>query len=310
MTRGVAMLLIGWCVGGAAAQTDAIPWRTEPQQAVAEAQRTLRPLMVYVLASNKDRDNNIEREQKRALADPRVLRQAQNFIPLRLSRSVHRDVLKDFGLPESANMQVSFVAPDGQVLGDLSAGGVGQPDSLAAKMAAAFDVYRKKLYDERVKPALTATDAKPADINTALRMALEFRMASAEADVIALLDQPRLDATGRSTVLDLLAALSSDTAVDKLIALTRAGDARAAAALEKCTPAAAERIFAQLNAETEPFEYPLYKAVTKICGIRNVKAARYFEKAKPRLKEQELERVGKLVEQAVQRWKEENDAAR
>ncbi len=310
MPRGVAMLLIGLSVGGVAAQTDAIPWRTEPQQAVAEAQRTMRPLMVYVLASSKDRDNNIEREHKRAFADPRVLRQAQNFIPLRLSRSVHRDVLKDFGLSESANMQMSFVAPDGQVLGDLSAGGVGQPDSLAAKLAAAFDAYRKKLYDERVKPALTATDTKPADINAALQMALEFRLAAAEADVIALLDQPRLDAAGRSTAFDLLAALSSNTAVDKLIELTRAGDTRAAAALEKCAPPAAERIFAQLNAETEPFEYPLYKAVTKICGIRNVKVARYFEKAKPRLKQQELERVGKLVEQAVQRWKEENDAAR
>lgn len=310
MIRAVALMLIGLSVGVAAAQTDAIPWRTDPQQAVAEAQRTMRPLMVYVLAASRDRDNNVEREQRRALADPRVLRQAQNFVPLRLSRSVHRDVLKDFGLPESANMQMSFVAPDGQVLGDLSAGGVGQPDSLARKLALTFDVFRKKIYDERVKPVLTAADAQPADVTAALRIVVQFRIAAAEADLMTLLDQPQLDAAGRATAYEALAALSTPGAVDKLIELTRAGDTRAAASLEKCTPAAAERVFAQLDPNADPFEYALYKAVTQICGIRNAKAERYFERAKPRMKEQELERVGKLVEQAAQRWREMNDAPR
>jgi hypothetical protein len=285
-------------------QESPIPWRTDPQQAVREAQASKRPLMVYVLASTKDRDNDVEREQKQALSSPRVLRLAQRFVPLRLSRSMHRDLLKGFGLPESANMMMSFVTPNGEVLGTLGAGGVAQVDSLAQKLAGAFDVYTKQLLDTEVKPKLANPEAKPAELKQALGLVQEFSIAAADEELIKLLERPRLDSSVRVMVCDTLAGLSTKTAINNLLELYRGGDASAAKALEKCTPAGAELLLSELNAEAEPFDYSLYKAVTQSCGIRNIKPARFFEKGSAKLKEQELDRIRKLVHDAAQRWKE------
>ncbi len=119
MARKLASLVLLLTAPLTLAQCDEIPWRTDPRQAVSEAQRTLRPIMVYVLAGSEDRDNNLQNAPRWALADPRVVPLAQRFIPLRLSRSADRDVLRDFGLSETANMMMSFVTPDGKHLGDL-----------------------------------------------------------------------------------------------------------------------------------------------------------------------------------------------
>ncbi|HQL53377.1 MAG TPA: hypothetical protein PLQ87_01615, partial [Phycisphaerae bacterium] len=73
MPKFVLLLTLWLGMGVAAAQESVIQWMTEPQPAIAEARRSYRPLMVYVLASSKDRDDKLENEQRRALSDPRVL---------------------------------------------------------------------------------------------------------------------------------------------------------------------------------------------------------------------------------------------
>jgi hypothetical protein len=269
MTRASAVLVLLLGAAPAFAQQDTIPWLTEPQQAVNEAKRSLRPLMVYVLASNKYRDDKLDHLQKAALEDPRVVRLSRQFVPLRLSRSINRDVLGSFGLSESANMEMSFVTPDGPVLGD--------------------------------------TEAKPPALKRAVQLVGYFRLTAADQGLIELLDRPRLDRTLRGEVYDTLAALSTKTAIDKLFELAVAEDSRAAKALEKCTPLGAEHLLDQLSADD--FNYGVYKTVTQACDIRNVKSAKFFENAKPRLKQEEVDRVTKLVREAAQRWKQQNDEA-
>mgnify|MGYP000036673099 CR=1 FL=1 len=306
----MAMLALLWAAPLLVAQTDAIPWRTDPRQAVTEAQRSGRPLMVYVLAGNKDRDNDLEREHRRALSDPRVVNQARQFVPLRLSRSVHRDVLPDFKLPQSANMQMSFLTPDGELLGDLGAGGIGQPDSLARKLALVMNVYRSKLLETRIKPVLSAPAPSAAELQQALQLVVEFRIAAADVELIKVLDERQVEAGARSNIYETLATLSTPKAVAKLLELSRSGDARATQALDKCTPAGAELILAELHADAEPFEYALYKSVTRICNVRNVKPQRYFEKASVERRQEELDRITPLVRSAAQRWRELNDEPR
>lgn len=309
MSRFLTLGLLLVTPGIALAQ-QGITWRTDPQPAVREAKATKRPLMVYVLAATRDRDDDVERGQRRALQDPRVLRLSRRFVPLRLSRSQHRDVLADFGLPQHANMMISFVSPDGKQLGQIGAGGVAQADSLVQKMVRVFEVYQKQLFDEEVRPTLKDQKAKPADVQRALALTREFRLTVADQAVVELLERPRLSAVLRKDAYRTLATLSTKVAVDKLLDLAWDGDADATDALSQCTPAGAELMLPDMQADAEYFPYPLYKAVTKICQIRKTKPERFFENASERLKQEEVERVQKLVRAAAQRWRSENAVSR
>ena len=304
MARRLVLLVVALGTGAVWAQ-DAISWQTDPKAAVRTAQSSGRPLMVYVLASSKDRDDKVKNAQREALADPRVVRLAQRFVPLRLSRSGDREVLKDFGLRETANMEMSFVTPDGEKIGDLSAGGVGQADTVVQKLNAVIKVYRETIFKKRVKPVLDDPKAKPADLKQAVRLVGEFGIATGEADVLALLDRERLQMAVRTAIYETLADLSTKTGVEKLLELTRGDDAQAAKALEKCNPVGAETLVADLSAES--FDYAVYKTAAQICGIRDMKAAKFFDNAQPRLIEAEVERVRKLVQDAARRWKETHD---
>ena len=311
MTRVFVSLAVLAATASALAQSGggAITWRTDPKQAINEATAANRPLMVYVLGATKDRDNHIEREQKRALEDPRVVRLAQKFVALKLSRSEHRDILKDFGLPESANMIMSFVAPDGQKLDELGAGGIAQVDSLLAKLNGALKAYGRRVYDTAIKPKLEDPDAKPVELKEALRLVVQFDMTMADQDVIKLLEREGLDAALRGQIYDTLAALSTQTAVTKLLDASRNQAVAATKALEKCSPVAAEQLLAELVPDGETFDYSVYKAITKICSVRDVKPERWFETAKVPAKTQEIERVRKLVTEKAKSWKETHDAA-
>ncbi len=307
MTRYLALIGALAVTSVATAQQEAIRWRAAPREAVNEAKQTLRPLMVYVLAGTEYRDDKLERDQKRALADPRVAKLAERFIPLKLSRSQHREYLKEFGFAESANMEMSFVTPDGEVLGPpLSAGGVGNADSLAQTLKLVLQEYGKKPYEAHVRPSLEHADAKPDELKKALKLIDDFRVASADQAVTKLLEREKLDPGVKQMALAALAGLSTKPAVDKLLTLSRAGDDAAAKALAKCTPAGAELMLADLQPDAAPFDYVAYKTAAQICRVRNFKPAGFFERGSARLKADELERVRKLVAAEAQRWRQEN----
>lgn len=288
------------------AQQRQIQWRTDPRQAVSEAQRAKLPLMVYVLGSTSDRDDRLERGQRRALADPRVLQAAQRFIPLRLSRSANRDVLGDFHLPESANMMMSFVAPDGSKLGDLGANGVAEAEALYRKLELTFEEYRNRMYRAELQPVLQNEAATPAELRAAIATILQFEITFADRDLLAMLEREGLDAAVRSEVLSALGALSTRPAMVKLIELAKAGEAGALTALERSNPLAAEMMLPDLQ-NPATFQYGMYRAVTRIVKLPQPKPERFFENANERVRAQELDRLNQAVERAVQRWRSEHD---
>ncbi len=306
MWRSVVLAVVLLVPALAVGQEPPVRWRSQPRAAISEAQRTLRPLMVYVLASTRRRDDDIERAQKQAMHDQRFLALTEKFVPLQLSRSVHREVLSEFGLPEHANMMISFVAPDGTSLGTLSALGVAQADSLVQKMRLVLERYNQQVFREEIKPRITDKDTPPKDLRTALRLVRDRGIEAAAEDVLAMLEWPRLATNVRKDVYETLAALSTKATVEKLIELSRGGDALATRALDECTPVGAEYLMAEVKADAEPFPYAFYEAAAKICNIRKTKPERYFENAKLRMKTEEVERVRELVKRAADRWREVN----
>ena len=71
-----SVLIFAVLIGGVAsglAQSGGIRWQSDPQQAVAASQQTQLPLMCYLIGSSDDRDQRLERDQRRAMADPRVI---------------------------------------------------------------------------------------------------------------------------------------------------------------------------------------------------------------------------------------------
>ncbi|MEW6249042.1 MAG: hypothetical protein AB1716_00210 [Planctomycetota bacterium] len=305
----ICLTLVALLGTAAAFGQSQIRWGTNPQNAVNEAANTGKPLLVYVLGATEDRDDKLESAQRRALADPEVLRMAQQFVPLKLSRTQHHKLLPDFGLGESANMEISFVAIDVDATGkrsprqlsSLSPGGIAQVESLREKMKQVLEENARRLYQEQLQPILANPESKAPDVKRALAAVTQMPVAQAAPDVAALLDRPDLDKQTRVAAYGALAAISDEPAVKKLLELARGGDDQAARALEGGTIRAAEIVLSELDANAEPFDYVAYKAVAKIARLTNVKPARFFETAKPELKQKELERVQSVVQQQAAR---------
>jgi hypothetical protein len=201
-------------------------------------------------------------------------------------------------------MIMSFVTPDGKVLGDLSASGIAQADSLAKKLELTLEEYTREFYKSEIQPVLTQPGTSPANLKVALKTITDVGITSADKDVIALLDRQDLDAGTRSAVYATLARLSTSASIEKLMELVRAGDGEALKALATCSPAAAEPLLAEL--QKGEFRYDMYEALVKICDIRNKKPKSFFERDTEqarKLQAQEVERVTKLAREAAQKAK-------
>ncbi len=289
------------------AQDGGIRWGNEPREAVEASKKTKRPIMAYVLAGTRDRDDDLERDQNRALNSPRVQRLARRFITLRLSRSQHRDLLKDFGFRESANMELSFITPDGKVIGELSQGGVADADALAQKLVLVLRNYRQQLFDADIHPVLDKAESTPQQIKDALKLVEEFQVTEADRDIVALLGREGLPADIRGACLDLLAALSTKPAVEKLIELVKTGDAKAVKALSACNPLGAEIMLDSLKPDAGQVDYAVYQAVARIAKVKDIKPQKFFEKGKEKLQKEELDRMREIVKKVVRKYREQND---
>lgn len=307
MGRWLSAVVLAAAVQAAWAQNNAIQWTTDIQTALNQARASNRPLLVYLSGSERDDVGHLDRDQKRAFKSARVLARAQRFVPLKLSRSTHRNQLRDFGFSETSIMELRFVTPDGEILGSLGANGVAQESSLAQKLQAAYQDYGRKLYEKRDKATLEDENAKPNDVTAALKQIAQFGVQAADATVIKLFERQRLDAGVRKAALETLAALSSKPSVDKLLELARAGDKAAEKAMEKCTPVAAEMMVADLKPDTDPFDYLAYKTAGTICRVPQLKPERFFTNSNAKLKKDEVDRVLPLIRNAATQWKTENE---
>ena len=168
----------------------------------------MRPLMVYVLPSTKDRDKRIERAQRESLADPRVLQAARDFVPLKLSRSVNREELSSFGLSYSSSMEMSFVSP-----GRRAAGHAERRRGVRNRIRWHGSCTRRcgctAACCTRSSQALVFENesAKTSEIKRALDLIAQFRIVAAEKDLTELLERPRLSKSLLQPAYNAMAAI-------------------------------------------------------------------------------------------------------
>ena len=299
---GVVVLVLA--VPAAARQNPpGIRWSRNVKQGVAYARQTRRPLMFWVLGSSRTRDEDLERAQRRAFSDPIVVELASRFVTLWLSRSAHRDLLAKWGLPPRANLEIVFTTPTGEKIDTLAPGGVADPAVLARKMTLVFRHYRDVLFERELRAALEDSTTPESELRAALRLIADFVILSAERAVLALLERQELSAAVRQDLYTALAALSTPACVDALLKRATA-DPAAAAALARCTPDAAERMLPALDGEDPELHRAVYRAVTTICGVRDVRSDRFWHGRIESLKRKEVQRVRELVIETARRWRE------
>lgn len=302
MFRGLSVGLVALAACAAAhGQNQSLTWSEDVEKGVAESKRTLKPMMCYVLGREADRDDDIEREQKKAFRDPRVIELSRRFVTVKLSRSRHREQLQKWGLPGDAHLYIVFVTPDGERYGDVGPQAAGIADTLAQKMVLAFREYRQKLFEKELKSRLESEKTEPKDIRIALKVIEEFIIEQADATIVELLQRPKLAEDVRKQALLTLAELSTRVAVKELVD-EGVRDEAAAAALRKCTPQAAEYMLEGLDAVST--RVLVYDAVTKICKIQNVKPEKFWQGDNERIKSEEIARVKDLVRKTAKRWSE------
>lgn len=293
----------------ALAQNNAIQWVNDVGPAIARAKQTHKPLMFYVIGSSTSRDEDYEREHKRAFADPLVIQLSARFVPAKFSRSRYRDQLKKWNLREDVNMVLVFATPEGDKIGDpLYAEGVSK--SLTQKMAAVLKDYRAKLYEKELREKLENPATTAKDLKAILDLVEELTILEADRGVAGLLKREDLDKNTAARAYDVLAALSTKAAVEALLERAEAGDAKAAAALGRCTPGAAEYMLDKLDGENAEFRKTVYQTVTKLCKIGGAKPAKFWEGKNERVQQDELKRVKGIAEKTARQWKEQYEEYR
>ena len=304
MSRAALLSTIGLLlVTSASAQAQGLKWEMNVEKGVALAKNTRRPIMFYIVGRSGDRQESTERSQKRAFRDKNVQSVARRFVPIKLSRSRHRDLLKKWNLPPRTNLEIVFATPGGDYIDRLAPSGIGHADSFAGKMVLVFRQYRQNLYEAEIKAKLLGEKADVKSRRVAMNMIKEFLIVSADRDVLELLKDAELPAALRKQAYGVLAELSTDKAVKELFKLA-AKDALAATALNKCTPDAAEALLEHLGGEIFEDHLRAYRAVTKICKVKSVKPDRFWSGKIERVKTDEVARVRELVRRVARRWRE------
>ncbi|MFO0839304.1 MAG: hypothetical protein U1D55_12370 [Phycisphaerae bacterium] len=286
-----------------------ISWTLDATAAVAEAQRSERPMMFWVLSAEGDRVDDVERDQKRAFSDNTVVDLSTRFVPVRMSRSRYRDLLVRWGLSPSTNMEIVFTTPEGDKIDTLSPGGSSNARSLAQKMALVYRQYRNQYFEKKIKPVFEDEEAKPQALQNGLKRIREMLTLDADQAVVKLLGREKLDAGVKTAALETLATLSTRPAVKELLSRA-ADDVKASKVLPTCTPMAAEQMLDVLDGDDAEMKLVIYEAVTKICRIPNVKPAKFWENAPDRAKSEELQRVKQQVGKVARAWRDQYEEYR
>jgi hypothetical protein len=301
LSVGMAVLLL---VARASAQpANTIQWSLKVEETVARAKQTRQPLMFWVLGRSDSRDDRVERDQKRAFGDPLVLELSSRFATAQLSRSRYSDLLEQWDLPRTTNLEIVFVTPDGDKIDTLAPQGVRDPEVLARKMTLVYRHYRAVMFEQELKPKLEDQTTSDEELTRALKLIGQFLILSADQSVAALLERETLGSGVRAAVYETLAMLSTPASVETVLEHAM-DDEQAAAALAHCTPDAAEQMLPRLEDEDPQVRLIVYHAVTQICKLRGVKPDRFWDGRNQVVKRKEIERVRELVSATAERWRQ------
>jgi hypothetical protein len=313
MIRGLQGLVC--VVAGVAAPAvlgqNPVQWLASPEQGIAIAQRTQRPLLFYVPGDIESEDSDLERAQKRSFRDETVTAFIRaRYVPVRLPRSnTDEEMLHKLGVYVRYGLFLVVVTPTGQLVGTIQPGEVAQTRQLVERLAELFRRYRNELFAKKLQPQLAAENLDMRRVREALWRIREFDILKADETVTELLDRPDLDERMRVAVYSTLASLSTQKSVQALLDAAES-DKFARQALKSCTPMGAWYMLGALTNDYGRVRLYVYRAVARICGIRDTKSDYWLENARPKYLQKELERVRTAVERVAQNWRRRYGALR
>lgn len=279
---------------------------TNVEEAVNEAKRTLRPLLFYVEGDLDERDEREDDNRRKALLNANVAYAARNFIGVRVirSHSGYQWLFEKLNVPRKLVYLVVFATPNGDKFDEFR--DVHLAENLADACASAFRKYRKRLYEEQLKPILEDDTAPSGEVDRAARLVERFVIVEADKSLLKALQRRGIsDALVKQCHL-ALAELSTRDAVDFLLTQAVEGAARPAAsardALARCTPPGAELLAEAFDGDNPRKALEAYKAIVRICGIKSPKQDSFFEKADEARVREEFTRVKRDVERDAKRW--------
>lgn len=276
------------------------------EEAVNEAKKTQRPLLFYIEGDLEERDERDDDNRRKALLDANVAYAARNFIGVRVirSHSGYQWLFEKLNVPRKLVYLVVFATPNGEKFDEFR--DVHLAENFADYCAGAFKKYRKRLYDEQLKPLLEDDASPVAEVDRALKLVEKFVIVEADKSVLKTLDRRGISDALTKQCHQTLAELSTKDAVEFLLTQAVEGAPRPQAsardALAKCTPAAAELMAAAFDEDNPRKALEAYKAVVKVCGVKSPKQDSFFEKADESRVREEFTRVKRDVEKAAKRW--------
>lgn len=298
----LALGALAFLSAAAPAQNRSIQWGQDVEAAIKQAKTSKLPMMFYIISRSDDRPEDVERDQIRAFGDPMVFELSKRYVCCKMSRSRYKDQLQKWGKGAGTNLELVFATADGEMLGDLSPGGVAQPQSLATKMAMVSRVYRDRLFDKEVRPVFEKEAATPQETAKALDLISNMLITSADKSVVALAERTQ-DAGLRGKCHQTLGVLSTRDAVEALLKAA-ATDKSANDALAKCTPEAADWLSDKLGGEDAVTHRLAYAALCKICKLKDGKNDKFWDGTNEKVKKDEIARVTKIAKSGAEKWRE------
>lgn len=303
--RIVLLLLAGACAGSTWAAN--IRWQTKVETAVRAAQRSNQILMFYAIGSRRDRDDEIESKQTRALADDRVVEAVANMVCVRLTIAADPELLKKVGIraDESTNLTLFWTTSDLQLLDRLSAGGVMQVDSILQKIEGVEKRQQEAVLKD-ILPILTDADSTDQQLQNALDTIAALNLTGAADALGQMLERENLNPRLRKDGYKLVGKFGTEKGVQILFQHSQSDNEDIADAamdgLGECDPPAAKYLFEYLRSDDIDTQFAAYEAVAEIANVRGLRNRDFFESAGKATRERELDRVKEKADQRIERW--------
>lgn len=295
MQRALVSLWAGCAamlVVSSAAPADGQNWIANEQAAVAQARKANKPLVFFFRKNEcSDKIDNRREAIAQAFRHPSVVALTQrHFVMCQTDAEVQTNLKRKLG---AKILDVIITTPDGDVILKLPKADTTQPQRIVEHLRSAAASHVERVYRQDVRPALLAESARPADLRKALTCARQLGLESADADVVRLLRNDKLDAGVRDLAFDVLADFSTQASVAALLDQSERYP-RANAALRKCKPRAAAHLADELKGRTTPRFLRAYRALAAICNTR-AQPDEFWANADDDARRREIDRVKALA---------------
>lgn len=281
-----------------------IQWIDSLERGRNIAQRTQRPLLLYMPGGGDAEESDVEEAQDKSFRDVTVRGFVrQRFVPVRLARSrAHQRMLSELGLPAGVGLFLVAATPDGEFIGKVNPIVVGDAPRLVDALVQLFRRYRRELFNKELKPELTGERLSDSDARRALDVVQRFLIAQADETVAKLLERSALRDRVRQEAYETLSTLSTKVCVDALVKAAQ-DDEDARRELAQCTPAGAEYMLDALVSAGGQIRHDIYEAIVDICDIEDPKMRVFWKNADDKQRQKALQQIKERVRERARAWR-------